>query len=336
MSRVDVIVPCYNYARYLPTCVESILNQSLKDLRVLIVDDASTDESETVAAGLASRDERVTFRRHVSNQGNVATYNEGLEWASAEYLLLLSADDWLTSGSLARAVHVLDTFPDVVLTCGKAIVADGESLNPEVSDQKDECSYHITSGLEFIEKACMNSTTSPIWTPTAVVRTSAQKKIGGYNPSLPHACDLEMWLRFACHGSIATLNAFQAYYRKHESNMHYAFVKKTLDNSQQHFSAFETVFWTHGDKIVDKEKLQRLYRSVIARESLESAARAHEIGSLTECKENMAFAETVYPEICSTLPWYRMLVKTKLGPALVARIRTLKHFVQSQRRRALM
>ena len=45
MSKVDVIVPCYNYARFLEECVRSVLDQSVKDVRVLIIDDASADES---------------------------------------------------------------------------------------------------------------------------------------------------------------------------------------------------------------------------------------------------------------------------------------------------
>ena len=71
------------------------------DVRVLIIDDASTDDTPQVGQTLASTDSRVQFRRHDANKGHIATYNEGLlGWAAARYSLLLSADDALVPGAL--------------------------------------------------------------------------------------------------------------------------------------------------------------------------------------------------------------------------------------------
>ena len=98
MSSVDVIIPCYRYAHFLRECVESVLNQIRVDVRVLILDDASPDNTPEIASALAGEDKRVTFVRR--KQGHIATYNEGIEWASGDYLLLLSADDYLLPGAL--------------------------------------------------------------------------------------------------------------------------------------------------------------------------------------------------------------------------------------------
>jgi len=87
VASVDVVVPCYNYGRYLKRCVESLLAKENLDVRVLIIDDCSTDDSAQVGAALASADRRVQFRRHDKNLGHIATYNEGLlGWAEAEDL----------------------------------------------------------------------------------------------------------------------------------------------------------------------------------------------------------------------------------------------------------
>src|SRR5258708_7132537 len=99
MAKVDVVVPCYNYGRFLRSCVGSVLEQSVRDLRVLIIDDASTDDSLSVARKLASDDPRVSVIAHSRNQGHISTYNEGIAWASAGYFLLLSADDLLVVGA---------------------------------------------------------------------------------------------------------------------------------------------------------------------------------------------------------------------------------------------
>src|SRR5437867_2134071 len=121
MSRVDVIIPCYKYGHFLSECVKSVLAQEKVEVRALILDDASPDDTEEVAARLASEDSRVVYRRHRTNQGHIATYNEGLDWASGDYLLLLSADDLLTPGALARAASIMDRHPEVGFTFGRAI-----------------------------------------------------------------------------------------------------------------------------------------------------------------------------------------------------------------------
>src|SRR5690348_14683949 len=112
VSTVDVIVPSYRYGRFLRQCVESVLTQSVRNVRVLIIDDASPDNTSEVAAGLASEDGRVEWRRHTANIGHIATYNEGIEWVSARYTLLLSADDYLLPGALERAVNLMDAHPE--------------------------------------------------------------------------------------------------------------------------------------------------------------------------------------------------------------------------------
>src|SRR5262245_9653241 len=93
MSSVDVIVPCYRYGHFLRECVESVLTQSHKHVRVLILDDASPDNTSEIGAELAREDPRVGLVRHQFNKGHIATYNEGIDWVSADYMLLLSADD---------------------------------------------------------------------------------------------------------------------------------------------------------------------------------------------------------------------------------------------------
>src|ERR1700676_2500929 len=99
MSQVDVIVPCYQYGHFLRDCVASVLAQEAVELRVLVLDDASADDTAAIGAELAASDRRVEFRRHAVNQGHIATYNEGLDWASGDYTLLLDADDLLTPGA---------------------------------------------------------------------------------------------------------------------------------------------------------------------------------------------------------------------------------------------
>ena len=216
MSRVDVIVPCYKYGHFLRQCVESVLTQEGVDVRVLIIDDASPDNTAEVAEELAAVDSRVTFCRHAVNRGHIDTYNEGLEWATGEFTLLLSADDMLTPGSLSRAARLMDTHSEVGFTYGRAIRTETPGLPfcppPESYPQK------VVPGLEWLKVNCVEGG-NLVLAPTAVVRTSLQKRLGGYRKELPHAGDMEMWLRFAVHSAVGFIDAEQAYYRLHGQNM---------------------------------------------------------------------------------------------------------------------
>src|SRR5689334_12258407 len=106
---VTVVIPCYNYGHYVGTAVRSVLDQPGVDVDVILTDDASTDGSAEVVRELAAADPRVRAILHRRNFGHIATYNEGLEQATGDYVVLLSADDALTPGSLARAAALLET-----------------------------------------------------------------------------------------------------------------------------------------------------------------------------------------------------------------------------------
>ncbi|MGN6549908.1 MAG: glycosyltransferase family 2 protein, partial [Pararhizobium sp.] len=106
-TTVTVVIPCYNYARYLPDSVGSALTQEGADVDVVVVDDRSTDDSVAVARAFARADPRVTVVEHAVNAGPVKTFNDGLALARGEFLVRLDADDLLTPGSIARSLAVM-------------------------------------------------------------------------------------------------------------------------------------------------------------------------------------------------------------------------------------
>ncbi|MGZ4709722.1 MAG: glycosyltransferase family 2 protein, partial [Acidimicrobiales bacterium] len=86
--RVSVLITSYNYARFLPTAVDSVLNQSGVDVDVLVIDDASTDETPEVSEHL-TRDTRVRVLRHEQNRGHIPSVNEGLDALEGDYVVKL-------------------------------------------------------------------------------------------------------------------------------------------------------------------------------------------------------------------------------------------------------
>lgn len=251
-GSVTVVVPCYNYGRYLRQCVDSVLAQDV-DLTVDIIDDASTDDTERVGSALASEHGEVIYRRHAHNVGHIATYNEGLDRADGTYSLVLSADDLLAPGALQRAVEVLDNSPDVVLLYGERL--EFRDAAPSVVASRAVPAVRIWDGAEFVAQCC-RAVWNPISTPTAVVRTSVQKSAGGYYPSLPHSGDMEMWLRLATRGRVAELKGvIQAYYRLHDTNMHRKWFDDFLLNDRELRAAYEKFFTDQASFIEHRDEL---------------------------------------------------------------------------------
>jgi glycosyltransferase involved in cell wall biosynthesis len=264
MSSVDVIVPCYNYGRFLRDCVESVLKQSHADLRVVIIDDASTDDTPAVCATLAAQDSRVEVVRHPVNLGHIATYNEGIALAIGDCLLLLSADDLLLPGALARAVAVFDGRPDIGLVYGDMLMYRSGDMLPLATDRPAVVQYPDSASL-IVTLAKHNI----IGCPTVLVRTSLQKTLGGYRRELPHAGDLEMWLRFAVHSKVAYIPTQQTAYRRHDANMSLAYDR--VADFRQCLLAFELNYHRIRTHLPHGTVVEMRARRAFARRALKCA-----------------------------------------------------------------
>jgi hypothetical protein len=212
---VSVVIPCYNYGHYLPGCVASVLDQPGVDLDVVIVDDASPDGSAETVRRLVAGDPRLRAIYHETNQGHIATYNDGLATVRGEYVLLLSADDLLVPGALGRAAALMEAHPSVGLVYGATV--DFTGTPPPA--RTDATSWIVWRGSDWLAGRC-RSGRNPLLSPEAVMRTSVLRKLGGYRADLPHAADFAMWLGAAMVSDIGYVGgADQAYYRVHAQSM---------------------------------------------------------------------------------------------------------------------
>jgi glycosyltransferase involved in cell wall biosynthesis len=313
MSSVDVIVPCYCYGHFLRECVESVLTQSYSRVRVLIIDDASTDGSAEMAHRLAQEDKRVTVLTHSINRGHILTYNEGIEWSAGEYLLLLSADDYLLPDALQRAVHVFESHPEVGMVMGKAIeLSDGHKPPKSNADgyPTQVPKYRIMSGRQFIE---FSGSRNRVPTPTAVVRAKLQKQLGGYRPELPHTGDMEMWLRFAANGSIGILDAYQAVYRRHSSNMSVSYrTDFGLPELKQRQAALECFYRTCGPMRPTANLRGRIARE-LSLDGISCASGAFNQGNMRASATISSFAVAVYPGVKRSWRWAKLIFKRLIG-----------------------
>jgi glycosyltransferase involved in cell wall biosynthesis len=314
MSSISVIIPCYNYGHFLEDAVASVLEHPDNvDVRVLIIDDASSDGSADVARKIAAREPRVEAAIHAANKGNIATFNEGLlEWADGDYSLLLSADDRLTPGALRRARDLLDAHPNVGFVYGRALWCNDGAPLPTARTRVR--GWSVWAGQWWLERRFRDAE-NPITAPEVVVRTSVQKRVGGYDPRLPRAGDLEMWMRLAANADVGFLRgADQAYYRLHAQNMRKDVT--ALMDLRERRQVFEVTLDRYGDRLSDRKRLSDLVLCKIAEESLWSAGQAYERGDAQDksVDELLAFATDCSPEV-SRLPLYRAIqARKRIGP----------------------
>lgn len=103
---VSVIVPIYTTERYAGTCIESILNQSYRNIEIILVDDGSTDKSPAICDLYASKDSRIKVV-HKKHEGTVAARKTGLEAATGELVCYVDGDDWIGTGYIQRMAESL-------------------------------------------------------------------------------------------------------------------------------------------------------------------------------------------------------------------------------------
>lgn len=319
-STVDVVIPCFNYARYLRGCVHSVLSQSEVSVRVLVIDDGSSDDTPQVGAALAASDCKVEFQRHQANRGHIATYNEGLlEWSTADYVVLLSSDDMLTPGALGRAIRIMDDNKNIGMVYGRTIHFKEEAELPTVRP----CEYGYTqwSGTEWLERRC-RAGHNVITSPEVVVRGSVQRNVGGYRADLPHAGDLEMWLRIAAVSDIAYVRRVpQAFYRVHPASMMRARYCGSFFDLRQRKAAFEAFFERYEHTIARGHWLHDLANRTLAREALWDACRAYDRNEveISHVDELVEFALMTYAEATSLTEYAALRRRRYLGPTVCNR-----------------
>lgn len=192
---LTVMAVCYNHARFLAECLDSIRAQTFQDFQLIITDDGSTDGSPAlIREWLKTNGVSAHFIRHETNRGLCATLNEALAAVRGRYLAKISTDDVWLPDKLARQIPVMESLPDrVAVLYGDALLINetGRML-PRRFLSECAISGAGPSGNVFRSLLRRNF----VHGVTTLVRTECLKSVGGYDESLAYE-DWDMWLRLA-------------------------------------------------------------------------------------------------------------------------------------------
>jgi glycosyltransferase involved in cell wall biosynthesis len=180
-----IVIPCFNHGRFVGRAVESALQQRGADIRVVVVEDGSTD-GQTPAACDACENDRVRVV-HQENHGLPAARNRGAMDARTEFLVFLDADDWLEPEFVSKLAAAIDRDPDRVSIshayCQERLVEKGTG---------------IWKVPEWDPILMMITNLHPV---TALVRRDRFQSVGGFDESMRHGYeDWDLWLKFVEHG----------------------------------------------------------------------------------------------------------------------------------------
>lgn len=121
---ISIVIPAYNYAHYLTDAIQSVLNQGIADIEVIIFDDCSTDNTAEVVAAISANDARVHYVVNEQNLGATLNINQGMASACGEFVMLLGADDFIEPGALGKLLAALEMNPECGYAFGRYTMLD--------------------------------------------------------------------------------------------------------------------------------------------------------------------------------------------------------------------
>lgn len=210
--KISVLLPVYNGGEYLQTAIDSILNQTFSDFEFIIINDASTDDSEKVI--LSNTDSRIVYIKNEQNLGLIKTLNKGLDLCKGEYIARMDQDDIANPTRFEKQNTVLDHNLEIGV-CGTWFTLFGTRENSVVKHPE----YH-----EQIKIATLGY--CAIGHPTVMLRKTALQNLR-YDEDYQAVEDYEFWSRLVRITQFYNIQESLLQYRIHNSNM------SILENSTQ-------------------------------------------------------------------------------------------------------
>ena len=212
MATVDVIIPAYNTAKYLPAAIESVLAQTFEDWQIVLVDDGSTDNTAEIVAPYRERCGTKLKYVKQQNRGLPAARNTAIKSSDSEYLALLDADDVWLPCRLEESLKVMEARPQAGVSHGLITLIDPEGNIGQVCEgNRKNYEGHVAPYIYMrtIELPC----------PTMTFRRRCVDDVGLFDETMRATEDRDLWFRIALRYEVAFVPKVIAYYRRSPNSM---------------------------------------------------------------------------------------------------------------------
>jgi glycosyltransferase involved in cell wall biosynthesis len=188
MPKVSVIIPTHNRAHFLRDAITSVLGQTFQEFEIIVVDDASNDNTSEVVASF--HDQRIRLIRHETKKGGSAARNTGILASKCDYIAFLDDDDEWFPDKLAKQVNILLASPPEVgcVYTGYVMVdrTSGGVIDHRLPTKRGDLSK------DLLMSNCVAGGTS-----SALLRKNCLQKVGLFDENLPRSQDYDLWIRIA-------------------------------------------------------------------------------------------------------------------------------------------
>ncbi|MGQ0761922.1 MAG: glycosyltransferase [Acidobacteriota bacterium] len=257
MPTVTVPLATYNRARFLAECLDSILAQTHQDLEIIVVDDASTDETPEVASRYS---DRIVYHRHEENRGFIETFKRASSLATGKYETYFGDDDVLMPEFIERGVEIMESDTNVVKFSTDCYMIDRHSQrigNGTYLQAVNRPSGKVTL-FDLFEFGC--------FVHGGINRRATLKELGHYDTTFTCGADYDLYLRMTGAGyDIYYLNEPLWYYRihpkmrSHNESFNWA---ETISILERNLARFPEVHERLGNKIRRKMGMNKAWLAV--------------------------------------------------------------------------
>jgi glycosyltransferase involved in cell wall biosynthesis len=218
---VSIIIPSYNYDKYIDQTIINLCEQSYKNIEIIIVDDGSTDDTEKVVRSFIEKDARVKYF-YQENKGLSAARNFGIEKSSGQYMQFLDADDLISKEKLKYQINHFLSDETLDISYTRAFYFTDENPNKlykTLDLTNEEWMPKLIGDKLSTVKALFSYNIMPV--NAALVKRSIINKVGLFNKSLKSLEDWEYWLRCSILGKFSFIDELQAFalIRVHKTSM---------------------------------------------------------------------------------------------------------------------
>jgi glycosyltransferase involved in cell wall biosynthesis len=209
---VSIILPTYNGSRFLDRAIQSIVNQTYSNWELIVVDDASADDTPDILRRYVISDQRIRSTRHSSNLRLPRALNTGFAQAQGDYLTWTSDDNYYRPEALNEMVGFLETHPEVDL-----VYTDFTQVDDE--EKVVQC-VNVAEPEALLQQNCVG--------PCFLYRRQVRDAVGDYSPDHFLAEDYDYWLRVSAKFILAPFHRDLYFYRLHKASLTHTQSEQTL------------------------------------------------------------------------------------------------------------
>lgn len=320
---ISVIIPTYNAGRYIEKTLQSVFDQTYKNIEIIVIDDGSTDNTEVLLKQY--NDPRLHYIKQPNSGGPAKPRNVGIAAAKGEYIAIFDSDDLMMPNKLSSQIKALETTPDAAFCCTnfskidendnvttKAFWETNENFQSLDKSKRDPFGNFKYIPNELTDNLLIHNFVA---TSSVLIRKAVFEKVGGFDEALANADDYDMWLRISSHYSNILIPQVMHQYRLRDGNITSRGIFKLADGRV-------AVLKRHINKASNKATALHV-KKTITRYLLCA-------GYYYFQQQDLQKAKAYYLQSIYTLPNYtafKYLISCIMGKRFINTVRNLKHCI---------